>query len=34
MLKRSVFASIDAIRGALAELGAVAESADAQIAQA
>jgi acyl carrier protein len=34
MLKRSVFASIDAIRAALAELGAVAESADAQIAQA
>ena len=34
MLKRSVFASVDAIRSALAELGAVAESADAQIAQA
>jgi acyl carrier protein len=34
MLKRSVFASIDAIRSALAELGAVAESSDAQIAQA
>jgi acyl carrier protein len=34
MLKRSVFASVDAIRSALAELGAVAETADAQIAQA
>jgi acyl carrier protein len=34
MLKRSVFASIDAIRSALSELGAVAESSDAQIAQA
>jgi len=31
MLKRSVFASVDAIRSALAELGAVA---DAQVAQA
>jgi len=34
MLKRSVFASIDAIRGALAELGAVAEAPDVQVAQA
>jgi acyl carrier protein len=33
MLKRSVFASIDAIRAALTELGAV-EAADAQVAQA
>jgi len=33
MLKRSVFASVDAIRGALTELGAI-EGADAQVAQA
>jgi acyl carrier protein len=33
MLKRSVFASIDAIRSALTELGAAAEAADAQVAQ-
>ena len=32
MLKRSVFASVDAIRGALTELGAI-EGADAQVAQ-
>jgi len=33
MLKRSVFASVDAIRSALTELGAI-EGADAQVAQA